>query len=80
MLETSFQSNAGELTYAGPGFEWLLLRACGFDAMFRIMTVHGADLLYHTPVTGQEQIFILCSRGLSELLLAKLHSSRLVVI
>ena len=52
MLEPSFLRKLADLTCDDPKFEWLILRACGSDAMFRIMIVHGADLLYRTPGTG----------------------------
>ena len=52
MLEPSFLSKVAELTCENPGFKRLLLRARGSDAMFRVMTVHGIDLLYCTPGTG----------------------------
>ena len=53
MLQTSFLSKVAQLTCVNPDFELLLLRARGFNAMFRIMTVHGLDLLYCTPGTGR---------------------------
>ena len=53
MLEPSFLSKVAELTYAGPEFERLLLRLRGSDAVFGVVTVHGVDLLYHTPGSGR---------------------------
>ena len=52
MLEPSFLSKAADLTCQDPEFERLLLISRGLDAMFCVMTVHGVDLLYHTPDTG----------------------------
>ena len=52
MLGDLFLSKVPDLTCAIPEFEWFLLGSRGSDAMFRIMTVHGVDLLYHTPGTG----------------------------
>ena len=52
MLEASFISKVAELTYTDHEFERLLFRPSSSDAMFRVMTVHGVALLYHTPGTG----------------------------
>ena len=52
MLQPSFLSKVAQLTYVNPDFELLLLRSRGYDAIFRIITVHGVDLLYCTPGTG----------------------------
>ena len=70
MLKPSFLSNIAELIYEDPFFKQILLILRGFEAMFRIMTVYGVDLLYCTSGTRR-------SGGLQELLLTKLHSSRL---
>ena len=52
MLEPAFLSKVAESIYADPEFERLLLKACGSDSMFHILTVNSIDLLYHTPGTG----------------------------
>ena len=53
MLEPSFLSKVAELTCADPEFERFLLRSHVVSMpCFRVMTVHGIDLLYCTPGTG----------------------------
>ena len=52
MLKPSFLSKVAKLTCEDPEFEQFLLIKRGFDAIFRIMTVHGVDLLYCTPGTA----------------------------
>ena len=49
ILEPSFVSKVAELTCENPEFERFLLRTRCSDAMFLINTVHGIDLMYHTP-------------------------------
>ena len=51
MLEPSFLSKIAELTYSDPEFEQLLLKSRGSDAIFRVLTVYGVDLLYYTLAT-----------------------------
>ena len=53
MLEPSSLSKLAELTCANPEFERFLLISRGFNAMFRVITVHGIELLYPTPGTGR---------------------------
>ena len=48
MLKPSFLSKVAKFAHSCPDFEWSLLIAGGFDAMFCIMTVHGIDFLYRT--------------------------------
>ena len=52
MLTPSFLSKVPDLTCDDPDFERLLLRSRGYNAIFRIMTIYGVDLLYLTPSTG----------------------------
>ena len=44
ILKPFFLNNISELIYADPEFERLLFRSRGYDAMFRVMTVHSIDL------------------------------------
>ena len=53
MVEPSFISKVSGLTYADPEFERFLLTSHNSDVMFRVITVHGFDLLYHTPGAGR---------------------------
>ena len=53
MLEPSFRSNIADLACEDPDFEWFLLVSCGYDAMLRVMTIYGVDLLYYIPGTGR---------------------------
>ena len=52
MLQTFFLSKVANLMYANPEYEPLLLQERGYDAMFRVSTDHGIDLLYCTRGTG----------------------------
>ena len=52
MLGPSFLRKVATLPCADPEFKQLILIARGCDAIFRIIIVHGVDLLYFTPGTG----------------------------
>ena len=52
MLEPSCLSKVAELKCADPEFKRFLFISRGSDAMFRILTVHGVNLLCHAPGTG----------------------------
>ena len=51
-LEPAFWNKVAELIYVNSEFERLLLRVCGFNTIFQVITAHGRDLLYYTSSTG----------------------------
>lgn len=76
-LEPSFLSKVAAMQQLDPRFARLLDRARGQDAMFKILNVHGVDVLYRFPSDSHGQLCIPEGGGLRQLLLGELHSSKL---